>query len=146
MLTINMAPNALKQQFVIKIELITALKALKSPCTLPFFWYIFTFIGVGGTVMLLPSILVYTNFHFVYEMSYENFVGNQAVMNHTVFPCFVQIPQMTDKDGTSNSRYTNMKFMTYFVFGHPNWIFLLFLDFVYYPCVPIVHGTRRDYS
>ena len=68
MLTINMTPNALKQQFLIKIELITALKALKSPCTLPFFWYLFTFIGLGGRVMLLPSILVYTNFHSVYEM------------------------------------------------------------------------------
>ena len=26
-------------------------------------------------------------------MSYENFIANQAVMNHTVFPCIVQTPQ-----------------------------------------------------
>ena len=32
MLTMNIAPNALKQQFLIKIELTTALKVLKSSC------------------------------------------------------------------------------------------------------------------
>lgn len=32
MLIINIAPNALKQQFLIKIELTTALKVLKSSC------------------------------------------------------------------------------------------------------------------
>ena len=74
-------------------------------------------------------------------------ITNQAVMNHTVFPCFVQTPQNVGQTLYKHySRYSNLKFLTYLVFGHPNWIFLLFLNFVYYPWVPIVHGARRDYS
>ena len=81
-------------------------------------------------------------------MSYVNFIGNQARVNHTFFPCFVQTPQNVGQ--TLYIKFAlhkvNMKFLTYLVFGHPHWIFLLFLNFVYYPWVPIVHGPRRDYS
>ena len=45
-------------------------------------------------MIFLPSILVYINFHFVY---FENFSGNQALMNHTVFPRFVQTPQNVEQ-------------------------------------------------
>ena len=73
---------------------------------------------------------------------------SQTKLSWTIlsFHVLFKLHKMSDKHCTSNSRSTNMKFLTYLVFGHPNWIFLLFLNFVYYPWVPIVQGARRDYS
>ena len=107
---------------------------------------LFLFVWEGGWYFL-PRILAYTNFHFVHEMCLTK-ISSETKLSWTKlsFHVLFQLHKMSDKHCTSNSRSTNMKFLTYLVFGHPNRIFLLFLNFVYYPWVPIVHGARRDYS
>ena len=111
--------------------------------TFLFHRYLFLFVWEGGWYFYHVFWFTPTFTLCMRCMSYENFIGNQALMNHTVL---FKLHKMSGKLCTSNSRSTNMKFLTYLVFGHPNWIFLLLLNFVYYPWVPIVHGARRDYS